>query len=459
MNNMNTSKIIACGATLLLSSCGIYTSYKPQTSVPENLYGEEVTVSDTASIGNIHWRDFFTDPYLQELIEKGLAQNTDVQTASLRVEEAKASLLSAKLAFLPSFALSPQGGVNTVEGSKASHTYTLPVTASWELDIFGKLRNAKRQAKAAYLQSEDYKQAVYSSLIANIANTYYTLLMLDEQLEISRQTADTWKETVESTQALMDAGQADEAAVSQMRATYYEVENSVMDLEEQINQVENSLSLLLAESPHAIERTGTWDSSYMMKEHFPVGIPVQMLANRPDVRSAERSLEAAFYATNQARSAFYPSIVLSGSAGWTNSAGSMIVNPGKFIATAVASLTQPLFNKGANIAQLKIAKAQQEEAKLSFQQALLNAGSEVNEALVKYQTARDKSVYYDKQINSLNKALESTSLLMQHGNTTYLEVLTAQQTLLNAELTQVANRFTEMQGVINLYQALGGGRD
>lgn len=137
MNNMNTLKIIACGATLLLSSCGIYTSYKPQTSVPENLYGEEVTVSDTASIGNIHWRDFFTDPYLQDLIEKGLAQNTDVQTASLRVEEAKASLLSAKLAFLPSFALSPQGGVNTVEGSKASHTYTLPVTASWELDISG----------------------------------------------------------------------------------------------------------------------------------------------------------------------------------------------------------------------------------------------------------------------------------------------------------------------------------
>jgi outer membrane protein TolC len=193
---MNTSKIIACGATLLLSSCGIYTSYEPQTSVPENLYDEEVTVSDTASIGNIHWRDFFTDPYLQDLIEKGLAQNTDVQTASLRVEEAKASLLSAKLAFLPSFALSPQGGINTVEGSKASHTYTLPVTASWELDIFGKLRNAKRQAKAAYLQSEDYKQAVYSSLIANIANTYYTLLMLDEQLEISRQTADTWVQQV-----------------------------------------------------------------------------------------------------------------------------------------------------------------------------------------------------------------------------------------------------------------------
>ena len=401
-------------AALTLSSCGIYTKYKPATEVPDNLYGEEVAVADTVdNIGNLSWQEIFTDPRLQELIEQGLRNNTDLQSAQWRVKEAEAAMLSAKLAYLPSFALSPQGTASSFDKGKAAQTYTLPVAASWEIDIFGRIRNAKRQAKALLEQSRDYKQAVRTQLIAGIANTYYTLLMLDNQLAISVRTEKSWKETVDATRALM----------------------------EQINQVENSLSLLLAESPHAIERTGTWDSSYMMKEHFPVGIPVQMLANRPDVRSAERSLEAAFYATNQARSAFYPSIVLSGSAGWTNSAGSMIVNPGKFIATAVASLTQPLFNKGANIAQLKIAKAQQEEAKLSFQQALLNAGSEVNEALVKYQTARDKSAYYDKQINSLNKALESTSLLMQHGNTTYLEVLTAQQTLLNAELTQVANRF------------------
>ena len=438
MNNMNTLKIIACGATLLLSSCGIYTSYKPQTSVPENLYGEEVTVSDTASIGNIHWRDFFTDPYLQDLIEKGLAQNTDVQTASLRVEEAKASLLSAKLAFLPSFALSPQGGVNTVEGSKASLTYTLPVTASWELDIFGKLRNAKRQAKAAYLQSEDYKQAVYSSLIANIANTYYTLLMLDEQLEISRQTADTWKETVESTQALMDAGQADEAAVSQMRATYYEVENSVMDLEEQINQVENSLSLLLAETPHKMARGKL--SGQQFTSRLSVGVPLQMLSNRPDVRMAERDLEEAFYVTNQANSAFYPSITLSGSAGWTNSVGGLITNPGKFVTSALAS------------------KAQQEEALLAFEQKLLDAGTEVNEALVSYQISKRKKDNYENQVAALEKAFTSTSLLMQHGNTTYLEVLTARQTLLNAQLSQTANCFKEIQSLINLYQALGGGQ-
>ena len=440
--------------TALLSSCGIYTKYQPETTAPDNLYGEgTAAVVDTANLGNVDWRELFTDPRLQELIEQGLQSNTDYLSAQLRVEEAKATLLSAKLAFLPSFSLAPQGTVSSFDKQKAVQVYSLPVTASWELDIFGRMRNAKRQAKALLEQSRDYKQAVRTQLIAGIANTYYTLLMLDAQFEISVRTQHSWKETVDATRALMEAGMANEAAVSQMEAT------SVLDLKEQINQVENSLSLLLAETPHTIERADTWNFPYGMQERFSVGIPVQMLSNRPDVRSAERSLEAAFYVTNQARSAFYPSIVLSGSAGWTNSAGSMIVNPGKFIATAIGSLTQPLFNRGTNIARLKIAKAQQEEAKLGFQQTLLNAGSEVNEALVKYQTAKEKAAYYDKQIMSLNKAFESTSLLMQHGNTTYLEVLTAQQTLLSAQLNQVANRFAEIQGVINLYQALGGGRD
>lgn len=445
-------------AALTLSSCGIYTKYKPATEVPENLYGEEVAATDTLdNIGNLSWREVFTDPQLQTLIEQGLQNNTDLQSAQWRVKEAEAVMLSAKLAYLPSFALSPQGTASSFDKAKAVQTYTLPVTASWELDIFGRIRNAKRQAKALLEQSRDYKQAVRTQLISGIANTYYTLLMLDAQLEISLQTERSWKETVDATRALMNAGMANEAAVSQMEATYYTICTAVLDLKEQINQVENSLSLLLAETPHAMRR-GKLEGQ-VLPTHLATGVPVQMLSHRPDVRSAERSLEAAFYATNQARSAFYPSIVLSGSAGWTNSGGSMIVNPAKFIATAIGSLTQPLFNKGANIAQLKIARAQQEEAKLSFQQALLNAGSEVNEALVHYQTAREKSGYYDKQIISLHKALESTSLLMQHGSTNYLEVLTAQQALLNAQLTQVANRFAEIQGVINLYQALGGGQN
>lgn len=453
---MYTRKVIIFGITLFLSSCGIYTKYQPQTSVSDNLYGEEAVGSDTTNMGCIHWRDFFTDPYLQNLIEKGLKQNTDVRTAELRVEEAKASLLSAKLAFLPSFALSPQGGVNTVE-SQVSRTYTLPVTASWEIDIFGKLRNSKRQAKAAYAQSEDYKQAVYSSLVANIANTYYTLLMLDEQLEISKTTAETWKETVASTQALMEAGQADEAAVSQMKATCYEVENSVIDLEEQINQVENTLSLLLAETPHEIPRGKLAEQSF--NHSLSLGVPIQLLANRPDVRVAEHELEQAFYVTNQANSAFYPSITLSGSAGWTNSIGGLITNPGKFVTSALASLTEPLFNKGTLIARRRIAKVQQEEALLAFKQKLLNAGTEVNDALVSYQTSKKKKDNYQHQIASLEKAFNSTSLLMQYGNTTYLEVLTAHQTLLSARLSQTANCFKEIQSMINLYQALGGGQD
>lgn len=449
--------IVLTTATALLSSCGIYTKYQPAETTPDNLYGEEVAVDDTTNFGNVNWRELFTDPQLQALIEQGLQNNTDLRSAQLQIEEAEAALMSAKLAFLPSFALSPQGTISSFDGGKATKTYTLPVTASWELDIFGRLRNAKQQAKALYAQSKDYQQAVRTQLIAGIANVYYTLLMLDEQLAISQQTEEAWKETVASTRALMDAGLANEAATSQMEAAYYSVQTSILDLKEQINQVENSLALLLAETPRRYERGKLADQR--LPEDVAVGVPMQMLSNRPDVRAAERSLEQAFYATNQARAAFYPSIVLSGSAGWTNSAGSMIVNPGKFLASAVGSLTQPLFNKGQIMAQYRIAKTQQEEASLSFQQALLNAGSEVNDALVACQTSKAKTLLFEKQIQSLEKALESTSLLMEHGTTTYLEVLTARQSLLSAQLSQTANRFTEIQSVINLYQALGGGRE
>ena len=438
--------IILSAATLVLSSCGIYNKYKPVSEVPEGLYGSETVVSaDTANFGNLSWREVFTDSYLQNLIDSALVRNTDMQTAHLRVKEAEASLLTSKLSYLPSLFLAPEGAVSSFDRGKATQTYSLPVTT------------AKRRAKAAYEQSKEYEQAVKTQLVSAVANTYYTLLMLDAQYEISVSTEAAWKESVRTARAMKKAGMMTEAGLAQTEATYYNICTAVLDLKEQINQTENSMALLLAETPHKIQR-GKLENQ-QLPEDFSVGIPLQMLSNRPDVRSAEFSLAQAFYTTNAARAAFYPSITLSGSAGWTNSAGSMIINPGKFVASAVASLTQPLFNKGVNIAQLKIAKAQQEEARLSFEQTLLNAGVEVNEALVQYQTAREKSAFYDKQITSLQTAARSTSLLMEHSNnTTYLEVLTAQQTLLNARLSQVANRFTEIQGVITLYQALGGGR-
>lgn len=456
---MRNNILLLSVATLsLLSGCGIYTSYHPETSVPDNLFRDETTVAaDTTGIGTLDWRELFTDPHLQTLIEKGLENNTDIRTARLRVQEAEAALTTSRLAYLPALNLNPQGTISSFDGSKAAKSYQLAAAASWEIDIFGRLTNAKRSAQAALEQTKSYKQAVRTQLIATVANSYYTLLLLDKQFAISERTAFLWKENVQTMQALKKAGLTNEAAVAQSEANCLNVEASLLTLRQQINEMENSLSNLLGEVPHQVER-GSLD-----RQEFPqtlsAGIPLSLLSNRPDVQQAEYSLAQAFYATNGARSAFYPNITLSGVAGWTNNGTGMIANPGGWLLQAIGSLTQPLFNKGANIAQLKIAKAQQEEASLAFQQSLLNAGSEVNNALTQWQTARGRIQLADRQITALQKAVKSTRLLMQHGNTTYLEVLTAQQSLLQAELSQVADRFDEIQGVINLYHALGGGQE
>ena len=448
---------------LLLASCGLYNKYERPEVNTQGLVRDTLSltdtlaVNDTTSFGNLPWRSVFTDPQLQALIQQGLDNNVDLLNAALSVKMVEAQLACAKLAFLPSIALTPQGTLSSFDGSKTTKSYQLPISASWNVDLFGNILSQKRSAQMQLLQAKDYQLAVKTNIITGVANLYYTLLMLDAQLAISQEAETSWKESARSTRALMAAGQANEAAVSQMEAAALSVSASVLDLKEQINQVKNSLSLLLAETPHDFQR-GTLDG-LQLPEQLATGIPVDLLSRRPDVRAAERSLEQAFYATNQARASFYPSVVLSGSAGWTNSAGGYIVNPGKFIASAVGSLTQPLFARGQLTGQLKIAKAKQEEARLSFEQTLLNAGVEVNEALEQYQTARSKSLLFDQQVEALQKAYRSTSLLMEHGTTTYLEVLTAQQSLLNAQLTQVANRFAEIQGVVNLYSALGGGAE
>lgn len=444
--------------TLTLSGCGIYNKYQSATTVPDQLFGAEVTAGNApGNIGAMGWREFFTDPRLQELIGQGLQSNTDLLSAHWRVEEARASISSARLAYLPSFALSPEGAMASFDKGKAAQTYSLPVTSSWEIDIFGRLTNAKRRSKAIYAQSQEYELAVKTQLIANIANAYYTLLMLDAQLKISQETEAKWKESVQAMKAMKEAGLGNEAGLAQTEATYYSICTSVLDLEEQISRVENSLNLMLGTTPQAIQRGIIGQQSF--SQNLSVGIPLEILANRPDVRSAELELAQAFYTTNEARASFYPAITLSGSAGWTNNAGvGAILNPGKLLLSAVGSLTQPLFSRGQNKARLKIAKAKQEEAKLAFTQTLLNAGSEVNDALKQHQAARKKADLYVRQIASLQTAVSSTRLLMKHGSSTYLEVLTAQQTLLEAQLTQVSNQFQEIQGIINLYQALGGGR-
>lgn len=452
-------------ATALLSSCHIYKSYdRPEDITTAGLYRDTVTggdtlVADTANFGNLPWREVFTDPKLQALIEQALTSSPDIRTAALKVKEAQAPLLASKLAFIPALTLSPQGTVSSWDKGKATQTYSLPVTASWQIDLFGQLLNLKRQAQATLEQTKAYEQNTRVQLIANTANLYYTLLMLDRQLEITEGTAEILKKNTETMEAMKESGiyNTTEAAVEQSRAAYAQVQASLPDIRTSIREIENSLCLLLGEPAHAIER-GILEEQQLPSD-FSAGIPLQLLSNRPDVKAAEQALASAYYNTNVARSNFYPRITLSGSAGWTNSAGAAIVNPAKLLASAVASLTQPIFQNGANIAKLKIAKAQQEEAQIQFQTTLLNAGNEVSNALGQYQACSQKVEARNMEVNSAKNAADYTKELFNLGTSTYLEVLSAQQSYLSAQLSEVSDTFSRMQAVISLYQALGGGRE
>lgn len=450
-------KKIYIGLLLLtgLTGCQYRTYERPEMTQTDSLYQRLMVSGDTASIADLSWQELFTDPLLQQLIETGIDHNTDLSIARLRVKEAEALLTASKLAYLPSVSLTPQGTIRKVEGESATKSYNLAASADWEIDIFGRITNAKREAKAVLEQSEAYRQAVQTQLVATIANSYYSLLMLDKQYEISRSTAELWAENLRVMKALKEAGQTTEMAVAQIEASKLAVDASLLSLQQQITEMENSISSLLGDVPRQIERSTLDEQSF--PDTLLVGVPLQLLQRRPDVRQSEAALAAAFYVTNQAYAAFYPSITLSGSAGWTNAAGALITNPGEWLLSAVGSLVQPLFNRGQNVANLKVAKAQQEEALLTFRQSLLDAGTEVNSALLQWQTARQRLKLDEQQIASLESAVRSSELLMLHSSQNYLEVLTARQTLLDAELSAVADRFDEIQGVINLYHALGGG--
>ncbi|RHE91500.1 TolC family protein [Bacteroides intestinalis] len=441
-------------AVCLMTGCSIYKPYSRPEVQTEGLYRDLEETRDTASIATLGWRNLFSDKNLQALIEKGLERNTNLRVAHIRVKAAEAVLMNARLSYLPSVVLTPDGSISGTEGAKAIKTYNLAASASWEIDLFGKVTNAKREALAALEGSRAYRQAVETQLIATIANSYYMLLMLDRQLIISEQTLITWKETEHSIEALKRAGKSNDAAVLQAKANRLALEASVVSIRKSIRETENVLSALLADTSHDIMRGA------LQKQQFPdtlsAGLPIQLLANRPDVRQAEWNLAQAYYATNAARSAFYPSLTLSGSTGWTNNVGGVVVNPGSWLFSAVGSLMQPLFNKGTNIANLRQAKARQEEALLLFQQSLLDAGKEVNNALTRWQSARIRMDYVNQQIMTLQEAVRKTELLMQHTSINYLEVLTARQRLLEAELTQAQDKFEEIQGVIDLYHAVGG---
>jgi NodT family efflux transporter outer membrane factor (OMF) lipoprotein len=434
--------IIVAAAILTLGSCSMYREYeRPKLHYLDSLYRRLPDLQDSSSIAELSWREFFADTTLQEWIRLGISFNTDLSIARFKVDQAQATLHAARRAFFPSASLSAEAGING-----ESMSYSLTPSFSWEADIFGKMTNAKRSAVAAVEQSVAYKQAVQTQLIATIAETYYTLLMLDAQLAVSQRTQKTWEENIRTLEALKMAGKTNEAAVLQAKANMLDVQNSIYVLYKKIFETENAFSSLIGIVPIIIDR-GTLEGQEFI-EHLSGGLPAEILGNRPDVRQAELQLKQAFYATNQARASFYPTVKLD---------GFLRFDPSGFITDLGASLLQPLYARGLNNAQLRRAEAQQKIALYEFRQKLLDAGIEVNNALVALKTAQSMVKIDKKQIVHLQAAVWNTQLLMKHGNTNYLEVLTAQQKLLQAELSEISDRYEEIRSVINLYHALGGG--
>lgn len=460
----NITNIIIVGlATLVLTSCkSLYGKYERPEVNTTGLVRDAISdtdtlaVTDTTTFANLPWRELFTDPKLQALIETGLENNPDLLNAALNVQMAEAQLKASKLAFLPSVSFSPQGTLTSWDGNKASKTYSLPINASWNLDIFGNLLSQKRSTQMFLVQMKDVQVSVQSSLIANIANMYYTLLMLDEQMRIINEMEQLTKETWEIMKVQKEAiTGVRSTAVQAAEASYYSVLAQKEDMRRQIRETENSLSLLLGRQAGLIER-GTLAEQSLPTE-FSTGVGIQLLANRADVHANEMALAQCFHDVQTARSRFYPSLNISGSGAFTNSSGAGIVNPGAWLLSAVGSLVQPIFQNGQLIANLKVAKAQYEQAYNTWQNSVLQAGAEVSNALVLYNASDAKSKIEAKQVEVLRKNVEDTRMLMATAGSTYLEVIEAQSSLLNAELSKVQDDFYKMQAVVNLYYALGGG--
>ena len=453
--------IAAC--SLLFVSCGLYNKYERPEVVADGIVRDPVALNgalestDTTSFGNLPWRQLFTDPQLQLLIEQGLEKNPDLLNAALNVQMVNEALKCARLAFLPSLSLSAQGTIASLRTDPAVTTksYQVPLSASWNVDLFGNLLNAKRSAQMQLIATQDYQTVVKCNIVSGIANLYYTLLMIDRQMEIVTDMEQLTKETWEKMQFMHENRVGYRStAVQSAEAAYYSVQAQKVDLQRQMREVENSLSLLIAQPAQAIKRGKLADQT--LPSSFATGVSIGLLNNRADVHAAEMALAQCFYDVQQARSRFYPSITISGTGAFTNNNG--MVNHGKLLLSAVGSLVQPIFQHGQIVAGLKVAKMQYEQKYNTWQNTVLKAGNEVSNALVSYNSSAEKGELDSKRVEVLKKNVEDTKKLMESSsNTTYLEVISAQSNLLNAEISEVTDQFNKMQAVVNLYQALGGG--
>lgn len=443
---------------LTMGSCNIYKKYELPTenSTIASDYSKALEAPvDSASLPMLGWKSVFTDPILQGYIQQALENNTNLENARLNVDIARAQLQGAKLSYFPSVVLNPNIGTSSYGGSDMKLSYTIPMAISWEIDAFGKILNRKRGAKASVEQVEAYQQAVSSQIICGVASTYYSLVLLNQQLDLTKRTAMIWKDQVQTMVDMKEAAMTTEASVVQSRANYYSILASIPDIEAGIVQAQNALALLLNTYPRTFEVTS--DLSFELPVDIKNGVPVSYLAVRPDVRAMERALAAAYYSTNSARAAFYPSLVISSNGGFTNLLGSIIKNPGEWFIQLAGSLTAPLFSRGQNIATLKAAKAQQEQAMNNFEYSVLSASADVSNALSNIEKNAVKRDLILQQVDQLEKSVEYTNDLFMLNRGTYLELLTARTQLLGAQLSSLAAWHTRVSSLISLYQAVGGG--
>lgn len=459
---MKARYVIIAMAALMLSSCGIYKKYElpgeNQSKVASDYKAAVEAEPDSASLPYLGWREVFTDPMLQGYIQRALDSNKDLANAKLRIDQARAQLKGAKLSYFPSAAFTPNVGSASYGGSHMQVSYSLPIALNWELDAFGKILNRKRGAQVGVDQAEAYEQAVRSQIVCGVANIYYSLVLLDQQLDLTRRTSAIWEDQVETMKLMKTAGMTTEAAVSQSQAQYYNILATIPDLERQQSELQNSLCLLT--NTYAGQKFPvTSNLDFDLPEVAEKGVPLNYLASRPDVRASERAFAAAYYQTNSARAAFYPSINISSNGGFTNTLGQIITNPGKWFIQLAGQIAAPLFSRGQNIATLEAAKAGQQIALNDFEYSVLNASAEVSDALTAIRTNGEKRVYIDKQTESLEKAVEYTQELFAYNRqTSYLEVLTARSSLLNSQMASLACWHSRVAALINLYQAVGGGR-
>ena len=456
-------KYIYIALCAMMCSCGVYKKYQSQTDVPNDVFGSGDSIAEAAlqenSMAEISWREFFTDPYLQRLIDSALVRNTDLQSARIAVEQAQASLKAAKLAYLPSLSLNPQANISTTmfgasgSGTGLSHSYNIPLQLDWNIGISGSVTVNKRKTKALLEQAKASRDATQANLISTVAQEYFQLLLLDKELKILIETDSLWDISLETEKALWENGQAYSTAVNQMESSNLSVKTQILDIQRSIRSSENEICKLLRITPRAIERA-EW-GAYELPERFGTGVPATLLQNRPDIRLADQQLAEAFYNTAAARAQFFPSLSLTGLLGWTNNGGA-IVDPGALLMQAAASLLQPIFSQGKLIAQLKIAKLNQEDKLNAYVQTVINAGNQVNEALADCQVAMEKNELYQRQVQVLHEAYEGTHELMNNGKASYLEVLTAQESLLSAQLNEAENMYNGATALIGLYIALGG---